>query len=484
MQRTNRDWRTLVYCWAITSVVILFSGCQSKPDPANKNSQAGDSSADESQKLTTVDPGDPDSAVAYYGETLTELGLNSKNLSAEELVKSMDLSQILVHLGYPDLTPKYVENAPSAELMTRFSGDILSSAFFAPKITDVSVTPINPGWRKLVRFKAKGDALKKGISAGFLLFNKFQGAKESDYDKDPFGPKSNESLNTQLILVKTVGATLRYPIYFLVFGPRSELITFLTATFDARAPDIVAENKYYVPNACADCHGGLKGEDILTPDYEKLKLNYLDTDHWFDRLEDDFAFLKEHTCGGKSRPCAVLYDGRDDESEFERAFKVLIELNREIKVQNEKVKPPPPESFQWRAVTKWLDLHETDSRHKDVFARALPPFGGGEPWKADNETDKELLPLLNRYCFRCHSSLRFSIFDRPAVVRKKKDILQNMTRILTDHKKMPQDRNLDCSDETLAHKERILDLVRSLPGATPSPSPTPSPTCPAPTPKP
>jgi hypothetical protein len=174
----------------------------------------------------------------------------------------------------------------------------------------------------------------------------------------------------------------------------------------------------------------------------------------------------------------VLYDGRKDESDFEQAFNVLRELNREIEAQNKSV--PPAQSFQLRAVTKWLELHEKDSGHKDVFARALRPASSGDPWKADNPTDKELLPLLNRYCFRCHSSLKFNVFDRPAVVRRKKDILENMTRVLTDEKKMPQDRNLDCSAETLAHKEKILELVRSFPGAAPSPSPTPSPTCPTP----
>src|SRR4051794_19912157 len=153
MQRTNPDWKTLVPCWTVISAAVFFLSCQ----------PAVDSSAVGCQKLTTVNPGDPCSAIIYYGETLTELGLNPNNLSAEELVRSMNLSQILVHVGYPDLDPKYVENTPSTELMRRFPGDILSSAFFAPKITDVSVKPINPGWRKLVRFKAKGEALKKGI---------------------------------------------------------------------------------------------------------------------------------------------------------------------------------------------------------------------------------------------------------------------------------------------------------------------------------
>ena len=471
MQRTNRHWKTLVYCWAVVSAAVVISSCQCKPEPSNTNSVTNSvavlSSTLEDQKLATVDPGDPDAAIAYYGETLTEFGLNPKNLSATQLVNTMRLWKVMEYLGYPNLDLKDVEDLPSAELMKRFPGDVLSSAFFAPKITDVSVTPISPGWRKLVRFKAKGEALKKGISTGYLLFNKFQ----PDYDKSPFGEGSNQSENTQLILVRADGSTLlKHPLYFLVFSQLTgggRLITFLTATFDARAPNIVSKNRYYVPNACAECHGGLTGE-IPKPDYAKLRLNYLDTDHWFDRLEDDFAFLKEHTCGTK-KPCAVLYDGRNGESEFEQAFDVVRQLNREIEAQNKSVPPAPPQSFQLRAVRKWLELHETDSGHKDVFVRALPPANSADPWKADNPIDKELLPLLNRYCYRCHSSLKYNIFDRPAVVRRRDEILKYMNLAIDDPKKMPQDRNLEGS----ADKQTILKLVQALPIPTPAPTPTP-----------
>jgi len=476
--------RLMVYCCVVISAAVLFSSCRGNTTVPNANSATPNSLVSEGQ-VRTVAPGDENCAFVYYEETFNELGLNPKKLAREELVHSTNLSQVLAYLGYPDLTPESVETKSSAELMKLFPDDILSSGFFAPKITDVSVKDINPGWRKLVRFKAKGEAAKKGIGAGFLLFNKFQGGKKKDYDTDPLGANSNESLNTQLILVRAEGSTLKYPVYFLVFGERSKgskLITFLTATFDARAPEIVANNKYFVPVACADCHGGLKGDD--EPDYDRLKLNYLDTDHWFDRLEDDFAFFKDHTCGNDG--CAVLYDGGKDEStpKFEQAFNVLRKLNGEIKSQNEKVPPALAQSFQLRAVNKWLELHETDLRHKDVFARALPPVGTEEIWQADRMPDKELLPLMNRYCYRCHSSLRFNIFERPAVVRRKKNILEFMTKVITDSKKMPQDRNLDCSDKWFADKEEILRLARLLPGATPSPSPTPLPTCPVPPPVP
>jgi hypothetical protein len=468
MQRTNPDWKSVVYCWIVISVVMFFLGCRSQIEASRADLAAVPSPTNDSQKVATVNEGDPDSAVAYYGETLTELGLNPNNVSAAELVGSMKLSQVMAHLGYPGLDLKDVEDLPSAELMKRYPGDILSSAFFAPKITDVSVKPIVPGWRKLVRFKAKGEALKKGISAGFLLFNKFQ----PDLDKDPFGDQSHESENTQLILIKGENSALKYPLYFLVFGRRlagSKLITFLKASFDARAPNIVSDNRYYVPNACAECHGGLAGKPPK-PEYERLKLNYLDTDHWFDRIQDDFSDLKKHKCG-KNYRCAVLYDGGNNQPEFEGAFAVIRQLNHEIEQQNKTVLPP--NSFQWRAVSKWLELHETDSRPRDVFARALPPAGSGDPWKADNPTDKKLLPLLSRYCFRCHSSLKFNIFDKPVVVLERSKILDYMQRAIDDSRKMPQDRNLDCSDDGFTDKRTILKLVESFPTPTPAPTPVP-----------
>jgi hypothetical protein len=465
MQPINSDWKALVYCWIVISAAVFFLSCQSDPAAFRANSMAVPSPT-KAAPSPTVEPEGAESALAYYYRALTELGLNPENLpppQAAQLVASTNLSQVIAHLGYSDLTPKYIEDTPSTELMNRYRGDILSTAFFAPKITDVSVATIVPGWRKLVRFKAKGKALEKGIGAGFLLFNKFQ----EDKDKDPFGEQSNESDNTQLILTKAENSALPDPVYFLVFGRHpggSKLITFLTATFDARVPDIVTKNRYYVPNACAACHGGLTDGEIPEPKYAQLKLNYLDTDNWFDRFNDDFKELKKHKCG-KNYNCAVLYDGGNTPEEIERAFDVIRDLNREIQKQNEKVSEP--QAFQLRAVNKWLELHNTDSRRKDEFERALPPAGSGDPWKKANKTDKKLLPLLSRYCYRCHSSLRFNVFDKPEVVRLKGKITTYMNLAVDDSRKMPQDRNLDCS--SFDDKNEILKLVKSLPAPTPVP---------------
>src|SRR6185436_17887559 len=161
MQRTSlrRHWKTMVvYCGLVAAAGVLVLSCQRKGEPTNQKSPTNNSIAVDQERVMLVDPGDEPSAFGYYDDILNELDLNPKKLSGQQLVDTTDLRQLLKFLGYGDLDPKYLEDASSTELMKRFPDDILSAGFFAPKITDVSVAPINPGWRKVVRFKAKGDA--------------------------------------------------------------------------------------------------------------------------------------------------------------------------------------------------------------------------------------------------------------------------------------------------------------------------------------
>src|SRR6185503_11091373 len=157
---------------------ISFLGCRKPKEPEQLSQQDEQLTQD---KVFMVDPGDTFKAFAYYEKTFKELGLNSENLSGEQIVASekFSLSLMLEFLGYKDLKPADLEDTPSVELMSRFPDNILASAFFAPKITDVSVPPgeeINVGWRKVIRLKAVPglNADKSGIASAFFLFNKFQ----------------------------------------------------------------------------------------------------------------------------------------------------------------------------------------------------------------------------------------------------------------------------------------------------------------------
>ena len=418
-----------------------------------------------------VEQGDETIAKEYYTETFKALGIKA---DIDHNEPGMDV--MLAFLGYKDLTAVSLEHDSSAQLMERFGDDLLASAFFAPKITDVSQKPenINVGWRKVIRLRARAgsDAVNKGIAAGYVLFNKFQGTKG---DANPFdGTPEHESQTTQLILIRSGKSSdaepQNRPLHFFVYGPASagaKLKLALVASFDAAAPQIENEiaktvKPYYVPLACGQCHGGLRLNDDEKEEvvWARQKLNMLDTDHWFDRIQtgDDFEFLQ-------ASKHAVLFDGDKDPSspKFKAAFDVLRRLNTEIRAQNDLVEDPARPSFQYRAISLWLSLHTDDTSHKDVFARALDPLpGAGPKWSRDCEPDRQLLPAMNRYCYRCHSSIKYNVFDRPAVAAKKTTIIKYLKLPPTDKDHMPQDRVLDKAT-TL---DPLLALFAKLPACS------------------
>ena len=88
-------------------------------------------------------------------------------------------------------------------------------------------------------------------------------------------------------------------------------------------------------------------------------------------------------------------------------------------------------------------------------------------WKDTDPIDKELLPLLNRYCYRCHSSLRFNVFDTEALVQKpapgRKPIVSRMIEKLEEEElvdRMPQDR--DMKGRHNADWKKLIDLLKRL----------------------
>ena len=62
-------------------------------------------------------------------------------------------------------------------------GDILATRFFAPKIVDISQTPLKIGWRKLVRLRSRPDsaAARVGVEAATILFNFFALAGQDSF---------------------------------------------------------------------------------------------------------------------------------------------------------------------------------------------------------------------------------------------------------------------------------------------------------------
>jgi hypothetical protein len=183
-----------------------------------------------------------------------------------------------------------------------------------------------------------------------------------------------------------------------------------------------ADSEYFVPRACAECHGhstnGLKGEPVdpatgaptesfLTGIYRFAKPNYLDTDQWYDWRNFDYR-------GVSGSLNDVIFDGgRDTDSpEYSRAFDVIRKLNTAIAEESAAAESDPSNpTFSTLAARKWLELHRNSDTPKPYSVRGI----GNENWNATNVDEMELLRILNNHCFRCHSSLRYNVFDKEAV---------------------------------------------------------------------
>src|SRR4029450_1367945 len=109
------------------------------------------------------------------------------------------------------------------------------------------------------------------------------------------------------------------------------------------------------------------------------------------------------------------------------------------------------------AVRKWLDLHKEGqpnaNRHVPPLERGFADAVGERIWTTVGDPDEQLLPLMNQYCFRCHSSVRFHVFQKEEVIKRKARIIGRVTS-----GNMPQDRTL--SDST---KSMLLQLIEKLP---------------------
>jgi hypothetical protein len=381
----------------------------------------------------TLPRGSEPEAREYYQSFSRDLGF-----SAQPDVTTVD--NLLTFIGYP-IPAKVLQSTDSARLMdprpagsvegldnldsiggARFrAGDILITRFFAPKIVNVNVATPVPGWRKLVRLRTRpdSDAAKHGIEAVIILFNFLAPPAPN--------PFATPSLNTQVMLLTPAASA---GLYWLDFKPDNTLGLALNASFDAadlQGGATGPNHDYFVPAGCNGCHGSPDG--LLPP-----MVNYLDTDNWFDRLEDPgFAALK-----GANVP--LLADSRTNDTTdngFHIAFDVIRQFNEEVLRQNSLAQPTAVET---EAARTWLRLHAKTDDHRLPAERALS-LGGTAKWQA---SEAEGLSQLNRYCFRCHGTVRFSVFDRGSVVERALDM---RSRLAPDPGtqtsfKMPPDRVL------------------------------------------
>jgi hypothetical protein len=415
-----------------------------------------------------VEPGSKEEAQVYYARIGKLLGLD---------IEKTTLGSILQFYGYSTISAADFEALDSFDLMPRndtdfdrlaslvtdsaafkreftlgdfTGGQVLVSRFFAPKIVnfnDISGTGGNTfvaGWRKLVRLQPRANSSAAGKSLGpmYVLFNYF----EKDPKIHPF--KDKQSQNNQVIIVnQKFTPTKDDSIFWLVYQKRDTNYAIAHSLFAGF--DIPGPRDYFVPTACAQCHG--HDEEFGGPvggleTFPFGKVNYLDTDQWYDVAKFDFP-------GTQAEQFDVVFDGTKNMSsaDYRRAIDVLRQLNREIAVQTTlSLRPDGSEDYKKKAVEKWNELHATSDAPAAQGDRSLSV--GQRVWLSTDTTDVKTLGELNRYCFRCHSSMYYHVFDKQAVFSKKR-MIESFLRL--DY--MPQGRILD--DST---KRALIDLIHNM----------------------
>ncbi len=467
---------------------------------------------EEHQIFIEMAPGDCIGAVSYYREVGARLGLKLISGSQESTV-----TQIVDFLGFAGLTANDLEVLPPDRLMPAnktdfealakeaefpdvfaagrkledFQNDrVVAVRYFAPKVANYDkvpgIAPATPGWRKLVRLQALdgSPAQKRGIRAAWILFNIVTGPEEGEKFGigDIFVTRHTqaEDANAQAIQIilereaEEVKKDDGPSIYFLTYVGKYErnikglppygLSLYLEATFDVvnAYPD-VQDGAYYVPGACAQCHGfAFKHSDPFTylqalfgPQSKQLNLNYLATDQWQDaRRGGDFASLDAHDI-----PLLIDADPDKNKSSHAAVFDRFRRLNSAVAEQN--CSAQGADSLAVRSVKTWLGNHENSDDHIDRWDRILPPVDANSAvWSKENENDAKLLESLDRYCARCHVTMFFGIYDKQSLVSRVYGAIKRVGGNFPADKlylRMPQGR-----DMTEAARNELVGYLETL----------------------
>ena len=363
---------------------------------------------------------------------------------------------------------------------------VLVSRFFAPKIVNYRLSDggFAPGWRKLVYLPVKpgsGADAAGVVSGAYVLFNYFA----PDRLKAPYLVASGDghaiSSNNQVILVRKSSAAsmqghYKDNVFFAVYsgydpanpGNSYRLINALKAGFDIPADGAV--KAYAVPDACAQCHGhdreqgravDANGNDLKGAKggvYAFVKPNYLDTDQWYDAMRLDFNDIL-------NAGVEPVFDGGsriDTPQQYKKAMDVLFELNTLIAGQGHMAKRPQAsqesDNFQFASTDKWLELHGSTTDRTRIFAPQERLFGATLPVapSAPRPETAQLTDQLSQYCFRCHSSIKFNVFDYDHLVAKKSN--SNLAGYIG---LMPLGRSLASSEQAC-----LRALLKSVPDQT------------------
>ena len=388
-----------------------------------------------------------------------------------------DLNGLLTYFGYVDLTADVLVAVPWDTLLSRektfdnlrirmqdaptpwspvnelkldsnIPWDILAVHYFAPKTSDVSGQSDELSWRKAIRLRALpgSEATKNGVDRLFILTVSYI----SRNNLGTTSPYTVPPKNIQAIVCRardeSGGPRKRDPLYWLAFDPTHGYKTefFSETTWDAGTSKLTGGIKrYHVADSCVTCHGGGR---------EKGLLHYFDTDYSQDRLKpsEDFEAI------GNSR-WHPLHDGsKDDPVKLSLSMNAFRAINAEILDQN-----GDAPSLQRNGVENWLRLHGKPSA--PMVDRYFPPQE--RTWQAADRNDwkgaedMRLVNLLATYCYRCHGTLEYNIFDKSQVVDKVRngDLLDRIESTDDDYR-MPQDR----PQIPEADRQSLLQLLNDL----------------------
>jgi hypothetical protein len=411
----------------------------------------------QSSLLADVPTGSEDKAKKYYTGLAKTL-----EFSTPEKIFQTKLDDVATYLGYDGLTGEDLQNISPKVLMSPDqllspgagfnvlrradifaasqgavpirSGDIVATRFFAPKIMNIKdpESTRQLGWRKLVRLRARPSSAAQAhnIAYGIILFNFFTPPHVS------LTAATKDSVNTQVMLVtepKNVPRPNRTgpdTIYWLDYDELSNggaLSLALNASFDANALPQSADGKrsYYVPDGCVACHGD---------NPKRAMVNYLDTDHWFDRLANDFKDLK-----ADGIPLLVDAETNDTSSP---AYKLAFDTIRRFNIEaDEQVLAAQPKHDESLAAQKWIQIHESTVGHIPPIDRAIGP---SPKWDAKNPDDPNALDAMNQYCFRCHGTVKFSVFNKQKLhtVDLQVKAEKRLSKDAAPEMRMPPDRDL------------------------------------------
>jgi hypothetical protein len=402
-----------------------------------------------------VDPGSPDDAQRYYQAIAAKFPSLSQRCLNTNLILC-GIPEVLAYFGFAPLRPTDLQRL-APEVLMDYSAllravsnpqdfrdfppigrdELLVTRFFAPKIMSPKVLPPREfGWRKVLWFKARSGsgAARDGLAELYLLFN--FGSPQPKF------PEGKDAGQIQAMVTPRYPTADHYSAYFFVFNSLTgkcpeadaqgnivvkdctpaQIGLHLTASFDA---NFLPQRNYYIPTACAQCHGS-SGDGKVG-----ARINQLDTDHWYDKVkypQGEFSQVARND---------VLVGAGG------RAMKTIYELNTRIRAQNAAI---AEDSFQTRAADKWLALHadckdrpaECADQHFEPLLRGFKKPGSNTVWSNSTSTDPQLLTGINLNCYRCHSTIRFHVFEKKTVFDRR-SLLQSRLR----GGSMPPDRTLD-----------------------------------------